>query len=153
MSWWGWMILGLVLLGSEMGFLDAAFFLVFLGVSALFVGLLKLAGVVMPMWAEWVVFAGVSLANMIFFRKRLYTLVRGGAKGLVDPMIGKLITINDGLQPSASGRVEYRGSTWTVRNDGEEVINAGQAVRIVSVDGIVLTVAPDTANQNNSKIS
>ncbi len=153
MSWWGWMVLGLVLLGSEMGFLDAAFFLVFLGVSALFVGLLKLAGVSMPMWAEWVVFAAVSLTNMMFFRKRLYTLVRGGAKGVADSMIGERIIVENGLQPSESGRIEYRGSTWTARNGGEDAIAPGQEVRIVSVDGLVLSVTSGAADQNNDKIS
>ncbi len=153
MSWWGWMVLGLVLLGSEMGFLDAAFFLVFLGVSALFVGLLKLGGVSMPMWAEWVVFAAVSLTNMMFFRKRLYTLVRGGAKGVADPMIGERIIVENGLQPSESGRIEYRGSTWTARNGGEDAIAPGQEVRIVSVDGLVLSVTSGAADQSNDKIS
>lgn len=150
MSWWGWMVLGFVLLGSEMGFLDAAFFLVFLGISALVVGLLKLAGVVMPMWSEWVIFATLSLVSMVFFRKRLYTLVRGGAKGLADPMIGELITIGDGLQASSSGRVEYRGSTWTVRNGSDEAIGPGQEARIISVDGLVLTVTTGTTNQDNN---
>lgn len=152
MSWWGWMILGLVLLGSEMGFLDAAFFLVFLGVSALFVGLLKLAGVTMPMWADWVVFAVVSLTSMVFFRKRLYTLVRGNAKGLTDPLIGELIIISDGLQPRSNGRVEHRGTTWTVRNGSEKAIVPGQEARIISVDGLVLTVAIEAEIQDNIKV-
>ncbi len=153
MVWWGWMILGLVLLGAEMGFLDAAFFLVFLGVSALFVGSLKLAGVPMPMWVEWVVFAAASLTSMVFFRKRVYTLVRGGAKGLTDPLIGEFVTLNEGLSPNESTRAEHRGSTWTVRNSGAVAISAGQDVRIVSVDGLVLKVVPGATNQDNEKIN
>jgi len=153
MSWWGWMILGLVLLGAEMGFLDAAFFLVFLGVSALFVGSLKLAGVPMPMWAEWVTFAAASLVSMVFFRKRVYTLVRGGAKGLADPLVGEFVTINESLQPNASTRAEHRGSTWTVRNSGEVAIGPGQEACIVSVDGLELRVVPGATNHDNKKIN
>lgn len=143
------MILGLVLLGSEMGFLDAAFFLVFLGISALIVGFLKLAGVAMPMWTEWVIFAVLSLVSMVFFRKRLYTLVRGGAKGLTDPLIGELVTVEDSLQPNSSGRVEHRGSTWTVRNASSEAIGPGQEARIVKVDGLTLTVTSATDVEEN----
>jgi len=143
------MILGLVLLGSEMGLIDAAFYLVFIGISALIVGLLKLAGVVMPMWVEWVAFAALSLISMVLFRKRLYTLVRGGAMGLADPLVGEFITIADGLQPHGSGRVEYRGSTWTVRNAGGEPIHPGQEVRIVKLEGLVLTVGTDTDKNKN----
>lgn len=143
MSWWGWMILGLILLGSEMGFLDAAFFLVFLGASALIVGLLKLSGVAMPIWSEWILFATLSITSMVFFRKRLYTLVRSGAKGLTDPLVGEYITIEDGLQLNSSTRVEHRGSTWTARNNGPEAIGPGQDARIVQVDGLVLTVTVD----------
>ena len=151
MSWWGWMILGLVLLGSEMGFLDAAFYLVFIGVAALLVGTLKLAGVAMPMWAEWVIFAAISLTSMVFFRKRLYTLVRGGARGLSNSLVGEFVTVGDGLAPNSSGRVEHRGSTWTVRNGGEQAIASGQEARIISVDGIVLTVG--ATNPDNNKIT
>ena len=34
MTWWGWMILGAVMLGAELFAVDAQFYLVFLGVSA-----------------------------------------------------------------------------------------------------------------------
>ncbi|TDJ16346.1 MAG: NfeD family protein, partial [Deltaproteobacteria bacterium] len=45
MVWWQWIVLGVVLLGAEM-MVDAEFYLVFLGVSALTVGLLDLS------WAD-----------------------------------------------------------------------------------------------------
>jgi membrane protein implicated in regulation of membrane protease activity len=45
MEWWGWMILGAMLLGAELTFLDAAFYLVFLGIAAAITGLVLLSGV------------------------------------------------------------------------------------------------------------
>ena len=38
MTWWGWMILGAILLGAELFSIDAQFYLVFLGLAAAFVG-------------------------------------------------------------------------------------------------------------------
>src|SRR5687768_9519748 len=76
MQWWGWLVLGAVLLGTEMFVLDAQFYLVFLGVSAFVVGLLGLAGVNMPEWAEWLAFAAFAIITMIAFRQRIYQLVR-----------------------------------------------------------------------------
>ena len=45
MPWWGWLIVGIGLLGVEMFVIDAQFYLVFLGASAAIVGLLGLAGI------------------------------------------------------------------------------------------------------------
>ena len=42
MTWWVWMIAGVVLLGTELLLIDAQFYLVFLGLSAMLVGLLGL---------------------------------------------------------------------------------------------------------------
>ena len=35
MPWWGWMIIGALMLGSELLGVDAAFYLVFIGVAAM----------------------------------------------------------------------------------------------------------------------
>ena len=44
MQWWAWIAVGAILLGSELAFVDAQFYLVFIGASALVVGFLDLAG-------------------------------------------------------------------------------------------------------------
>ena len=48
MPWWGWLVVGALLLGVEMFVIDAQFYLVFLGVAAALVGLLGLAGIACP---------------------------------------------------------------------------------------------------------
>ena len=45
MPWWGWMIVGAILLGAELMVIDAQFYLVFLGLAAMAVGLADLTGV------------------------------------------------------------------------------------------------------------
>ena len=77
MPWWGWLIVGVGLLGAEMFLVDAQFYLVFLGVSATAVGLLALARPTMVEWMLWLVFAALSIFTMFAFRRRVYSLVRG----------------------------------------------------------------------------
>ena len=42
MSWWGWIIAGAILLGAELSFVSAQFYLVFIGSAAILVGLATL---------------------------------------------------------------------------------------------------------------
>ena len=39
MSWWGWVIAGAILLGAELAFVNAQFYLVFVGSAAIVVGM------------------------------------------------------------------------------------------------------------------
>src|SRR5690242_4545905 len=123
---WGWLVVGVGLLGVEMFVIDAQFYLVFLGASAALVGLLGLAGVVMPEPAEWLTFAVLAVVSMVAFRRRLYDLVRR-QQAPVDERIttGDLVVVPTRLEPGQSCRVDYRGSSWTARNTGGQAIEAG----------------------------
>jgi membrane protein implicated in regulation of membrane protease activity len=140
MTWWGWMILGAVLLGAELFAIDAQFFMVFLGLSAGIVGLASLLGIAMPEWAQWLAFGILSLIFMVTFRKSLYEKIRGGAKGFRGTISGASVDIVDDLAPGADARAEYRGTNWTVRNTGETLIAGGTRAIVVKVDGLTLHV-------------
>lgn len=140
MTWWGWMILGAVLLGAELFAVDAQFYLVFLGVSAAVVGLATLFGVVLPEWGQWLAFAIVSLVFFLTFRKTLYDKIRGGGQGFEDTIAGGSVTVTDEVLPGGNGRAKYRGSEWTIRNVGEGAISAGARAKVVAVDGLTLHV-------------
>ena len=71
MAWWSWGILGFVLLGLELGAIDAQFYLVFAGVAAVVVGLVGLVGIDLPPWAQWAAFAALSLAAMFTIRRHI----------------------------------------------------------------------------------
>lgn len=143
MTWWGWMILGAVLLGAELFAVDAQFYLVFLGVSAAVVGLASLFGIVMPEWGQWLTFAIVALLFFVTFRKALYQKIRGGGQGYENPIAGALVTVADDLSPGGNARAEYRGSEWTIRNVGSSTIGAGSSAKVVKVDGLTLHVEAD----------
>ena len=140
MTWWGWMILGAVILGAELFAIDAQFYLVFLGVSAALVGLAEMLGIGMPEWAQWTAFATLSLIAFFTFRKSLYEKIRGGAKGFRASMSGDTIKIVDELSAGSETRTEYRGTDWTVRNTGATAIAAGSRAKVVKVDGLTLHV-------------
>jgi membrane protein implicated in regulation of membrane protease activity len=141
MPWWGWLIVGIGLLGAEMFLIDAQFYLVFIGASASIVGLIGLAGVTMPEWAEWLIFAALAIVSMIAFRRRVYELVRGQA-GPVQQRVttGDRVVVPTRLEPGQSCRVDYRGSSWTARNASGKTIEAGTEARISHVEDLTLHV-------------
>lgn len=149
MPWWGWLVVGAALLAVEMFVLDAQFYLVFLGVSAAIVGLFGLAGVGLPDWGQWLLFAALSLITMVAFRKRVYELVRGRTGAVEERLtLGDSVLIPMRLDPGQTCRVDYRGSSWTARNVGEAGIEAGKEAVISNIDGLTLHVRPQTADRN-----
>jgi hypothetical protein len=143
MTWWGWMILGAVLFGAELFAVDAQFFLVFLGISAAIVGLAGMIGIAAPEWVQWLAFAFLSLVSMFTFRKSLYQKIRGGVAGFKEGIEGDHVTLSESLAPGAEGRVEFRGTMWTVRNVGEQAIDGGSRASVVKTVGLTLHVHSD----------
>ncbi len=140
MTWWGWMVLGAVLLGAELFAIDAQFYLVFLGISAALVGLASMLGIAMPEWAQWAAFATLSLISFFTFRKSLYEKIRGGAVGFRENLSGDSVNIKKDLAAGSESRVEFRGTKWTVRNIGSDTISAGSRARVVKAEGLTLHV-------------
>ena len=140
MSWWSWCIIGTLLLAVELFAVDTQFYLVFIGLSAIAVGLLGLIGFDMPGWLQWMVFAVLAVAAMLTIRKQLYEKLRHKATGKVETDVAQRVKIPEELPPGQSMRVEYRGSGWTALNVGDRAIPAGQEVQIEAVDGLTLRV-------------
>lgn len=141
MAWWGWLIIGFLLLGSELLVVDAAFYLVFVGVAAVLTGLLAMGGLVTEYWVQWMLFSILALVTMIFFRRRLYEKLRGGGAEYEDGMAGETIRLEAALDPGASCRLSYRGTAWTVTNRGGAQIAAGSEVKIDKTDGLTIIVS------------
>ena len=140
MQWWTWMILGILLLATELFAIDAQFYLVFLGAGALVVGLTMLTGIDLPVWLQWVTFAIVSIVFMISIRRKLYEKMRVGSKKIGPEAVGQTIQIKDDLPPGGSCRAEFRGTTWKAVNADKVTLPAGSVVRIDLVEGLTLHV-------------
>lgn len=143
MTWWGWMILGAVLLGAELFAVDAQFYLVFLGVSAAFVGLATLFGIAMPEWVQWLAFAVLALVFFLTFRRALYEKIHAGGQGYDTAIAGGSVNVAEDIPPGGEARAEYRGSEWTIKNIGESTISAGNRAKVQKADGLTLHVVAE----------
>jgi membrane protein implicated in regulation of membrane protease activity len=142
MHWWGWVVAGAILLGAELAFVDAQFYLVFVGGSAIIVGLVA-AAMPLPAAVQWLAFAALALVSMLTFRGPIYRRLRGTTPDLRFGPAGSVLTVPVALAPGESCRIEHRGTSWTARNDGESPIQAGGSARIEQVRGLTLSVRPE----------
>jgi len=138
------MIGGAILLGAELGLVNAQFYLVFIGAAALAVGLISVAMPGLSASAQWALFAILATVSMLMFRGRLYHRLRGQLPALPSGPAGGALTLPRALDPGQSCQVEHGGTYWTVRNHGELPIPSGSRARIVSVQGLTLLVRTDT---------
>lgn len=143
MTWWGWIIAGAILLGAELTFVNAQFYLVFIGCAAVLAGVITALTPVAP-WAQWALFAVLAIVSMVSFRSRIYHSFRGELPTVnTGPAVGGSITLRAPLGVGESCQAEYGGSYWTVRNDSDTPIASGTRARIVSVRDLTLCVRPD----------
>jgi len=143
MQWWAWIAVGAILLGSELAFVDAQFYLVFVGAAALIVGFLDL-GFALSLWLQWVIFAVLAVVSMVGFRRRIYERMRRNLPIIRSGPAGEVVIVTAPLPPGETCRIEYRGSSWSAINGGNSIIAAGARARIERVDGLTLIVHADT---------
>ena len=144
MQWWAWIAVGAILLGSELAFVDAQFYLVFVGASGFIVGMLQLTGLGMPVWLQWLIFAALAVGSLIIFRQRIYDRMRRKLPPLKSGPAGEVVTLPADLPPGETCRLEYRGCSWSAVNGGMTAIAAGAKARIERVDGLTLVVHGET---------
>jgi inner membrane protein len=142
MTWWAWVIVGAILLGAELTFVNAQFYLVFIGIAAILVGLVT-ATTALVSAAQWALFAVVAIVAMVMFRSRIYHKLHGASPTVNAGPTGGLITLRVTLPARESCQAEYGGTFWTVQNDSDAPIPSGSRARITSVRDLTLLVRPD----------
>jgi membrane-bound serine protease (ClpP class) len=113
-----------------------------IGAVALLVGSFRLYdGFVVPWWTVLLVAAGVALfmvAGMpAMLRARFSTPTIGR-----ESMIGELGAAAAAVDPE--GTITLRGALWRARTNRATPIAAGDTVRVVAIDGLVLEVEPES---------
>ena len=88
-------------------------------------------------------FGVLAIGLMVGFRSRIYRALRGRTPEVGTGPEGGTLTLPSALAPGDSCRVEYRGSFWPVRNDGDAPIPAGAAARVTRVHDLTLSVRLD----------
>ena len=143
MTWWGWIIAGAILLGAELAFVNAQFYLVFVGNAAILTGLATLAVPLAP-WVQWALFAVLAIVSMVTFRSRIYHRFHQESPEVdTGPPKGGLITLKVSLAAGESCQAEFGGTFWTVRNDSDRPIPSGGRARIERVQDLTLLIKPE----------
>ena len=142
MTWWGWIIAGAILLGAELSFVNAQFYLVFIGSAAILTGLTSLL-VPLASWVQWALFAVLAIVSMVTFRSRLYHRFNRSWPKVDTGPTGGLITLKEPLGAGESCQAEYGGTFWTVRNDSDTPIPPGSRARIARVQDLTLLIRPE----------
>ena len=142
MSWWLWIVLGLALLVIEVT-VDAAFWLLFIGIGAVLVGVGSLLGLTGPPAMQWLLFAGLSLVLLYLLRGRLRSFVLQRKGGPVEAVVGEEAVAITAIAPGTSGKASLRGAEWDARNTGTIAIPEGARVRVSKVDQLVLELIMD----------
>jgi membrane protein implicated in regulation of membrane protease activity len=138
MAWWIWILIGVGLLALE--FTSTTLHIGLFAVGAFVVAILVAVGVDMPLWAQLVIFTGVSLFSFFFLRPVLVRKLRLHETKTVDSLIGENAVALDEIKPAGLGKAEMRGTTWSARNVGETVLLRGQRCVVAGVEGLVIHV-------------
>ena len=141
MTWWMWLVLGLVLLAGEV-IVPGGIILLFFGVAAMIVGALAAGGLDGPAWFQWLLFSGISIVSLLTLRGPILRKMtaRDASAESIDTLLGKSAVVLDDLAPGAEGKVELRGAPWTAENTGEAALVKGQKCVVERVDGLKLFV-------------
>ena len=141
MPWWGWIVLGALLLGGEM-LVPLDFWLLFIGLAALATGIVAAAAPGLSDATQWALFGVFAAASVLGFRRALrgYWPRTPGSARVDDTLVGEVGRVLETLAPGAVGKVELRGSPWSARCLDEETVEAGARVRVERVDGLQLLV-------------
>jgi inner membrane protein len=140
-----WFILGVFLLVIELTV--SGVLAVFFAAGAWVAAILLWLGVIESFWLQLAVFLVVSLASMLFLRRRLKAVLLGKAgpnadtEAALDDIAGKLATVVEPINATLNtGKVEFRGTHWIARCTSS--VEKGRVVRIASRDNLTLTVEP-----------
>lgn len=141
MSYWNWLVIGVVLLGIEM--LTSTIVLLWFAIGSILVGILMLFTGEISWQHQLIAYSLFTLSSVFLIRffKHLFKLRPTDDTVLNDrsaQLVHRLAVMksSSGLE----GSVEIDGVVWRVRM--LEKIKKGQPVQIVSSDDGVLTVIP-----------
>jgi membrane protein implicated in regulation of membrane protease activity len=145
MSWWHWLLLGVLLTALEAA-TAGGFYIIFFGIAAIVIALLALFGVAGPLWFQLLLFSALSVVSLMLFRNpimRRLNLTAGTTD--LDTLAGESCTVIEPMPPGASGRVEARGTSWSARNIGTTPLASGARCVVAQSERLTLLVKAEEA--------
>ena len=136
-AWWHWLALGLILVALEMA-ASGGFYIIFFGVSAIAIAILRLVGLGGPVWVQLVLFSVLAVGSLLVFRNPLLRWLKLDRPAVdVDSMVGGLAVPLEDIAPGAVGRAELRGTVWSARNRASRAVARGERCRVVTIDQLM----------------
>jgi membrane protein implicated in regulation of membrane protease activity len=135
MTWWLWILVGIVLLGVEVA-TPGGFFALFFGLGALAVSPLAAIGVDSA-W-QWLAFTALSIGSLASLRKWLQQRLATAKGPPIDSLVGQEAVLLEDLGADGVGKAELRGVPWSARSLAGVPLRAGQRCRVERVDGLTL---------------
>jgi len=141
--WWHWVVLGIVLMLTELAV--PAFFLVWFGLSAVAVGIvLAVLPTLSLTWQVIVWIAGSIVMIWLWFKifkPGLFRSRSGLSKG---SLIGEIGLVTRDIRPYEKGQLRFQkpilgSEVWEAMS--EEEIRMGERVKVLDVEGNILKVA------------
>ncbi|HYT68910.1 MAG TPA: NfeD family protein [Vicinamibacterales bacterium] len=143
--WWYWLALGLVLIALELA-ASGGFYIIFFGVAAVLISGLTVIGASGPAWVQLLLFSILSVVSLLFFRSPLIRWMKLDAgRADVDSLVGETAIVQQDIPAGQVGRVELRGTSWTARNRGTDVLTTGRRCVVVGVDRLMLIIEAEGA--------
>jgi len=144
MSWWHWLVLGLVLVLLEMA-ASGGLYVIFFGVAAIAISALHLFGLAGPVWLQLLLFSVISVAALLLFRSPLLRMVQPESPADRDSPVGEVAIPLDDIPPGGVGRAELRGTVWSARNASPAAIARGVRCRVVKVERLMIHLEAEGA--------
>ena len=142
MTAWTWIALGLVLAAIELA-TPGGFFVIFFGVGAVVVGLLRLVGLLEQPWTQWLAFSVMAIGALRLFRRPLLARLQPNNQAAVDSIVGDSALPSHDLAPGGRGKAEVRGALWNAHNVSSRAVGAHERCRVVAVNGLELDIQPE----------
>lgn len=152
---WIWIAVGVLLIAAEI--FVPGLVLVFGGVAAIAVGILRAIGLFESIPLSFLVWMVSSVLLVVAFRKTLMKVApseeKKGGHNEDTRAFGKVVDVLETCSESTGGRIRFEGTTWKARClDG--TIQAGSKARIVfreNLEWVIETAAVDAVDEDGPK--
>ncbi len=141
--YWHWWVLAGVCFVLEV--LSMSFFFLWLGVSAVFVGVVHLVAPGMPWQIQFTLWAVLSVVGAVgwrMYKKKNPNPIKSDQPLLNrrgEQYVGRVFTLEKATE-NGFGKVKVDDSIWKI--ECADDLEAGKKVKVLSVDGTILQVEP-----------
>ena len=144
MSWWHWLVIGVILVALEMA-ASGGFYVIFFGIAALAIAGLHVLDWAGPIWLQLVMFSAISILSLLFFRGPLLRWMKLDQPGKdVDTLVGDIAVPLEDIPAGGVGKAELRGTVWSARNQDGATLTRGQRCKVVDVDRLMIFLKPES---------